>query len=227
MKPTTIILIPGLLCDAAVWQYQQPTLETIAPVIITNIHDANTPTKMVAAILKNAPTKFALIGHSMGGWIALEIMRKYSERVTHLCLLNTTAKLDSPEKAAAREHLIALAKQGQYDLLIEKLLKAFLYQQCYKEEIKAMLIRNIDNVIKQEHAMQQRTDCVPILKHITCPTLIIHSKQDAIFDETHATLLNQKISHSTFHVLNHCGHMSPIEAREKVTTLLGNFLIWQ
>lgn len=62
---------------------------------------------MVSSVLKQAPLKFALAGHSMGGWLALELMKTAPERVTKLCLLNTSAQSDSAQKQLYREEMIA------------------------------------------------------------------------------------------------------------------------
>ncbi|OGT42565.1 MAG: hypothetical protein A3F13_00935 [Gammaproteobacteria bacterium RIFCSPHIGHO2_12_FULL_40_19] len=224
MRTDPLILIPGLLCDATVWEDQVSTLKTHTDILIPDLLTANTPTEMVAAVLNNAPPTFALAGHSMGGWVALEIMRVASTRVTKLCLLNTSASLDTPEKAATRQHFISLANDGEFETLIELLLNAFLYQTHCKAKVKNMLLKNHRALINQEKAMQQRKDCVPMLNTIQCPTLIIHSNQDAVFNLADSTLMQNHIPNATLIQINYCGHMSPMEAPNEVTQYLREWL---
>jgi pimeloyl-ACP methyl ester carboxylesterase len=220
----SIILIPGLLCDSAVWEYQIKKLKNLANITVADLTNTSTPNQMVDAVLKHAPARFALAGHSMGGWVALELMRNHANRVTKLLLANTTAKLDSPKKALARNQLLKLAHENNKNEIVNRLLDKFLFQRKYEASVREMLIRNFDGFIHQENAMQKRMDCVPILKTIQCPTLIIHSNQDAIFDIQDSELLNNLISHSTLERIDQCGHMSPIEAKIAVTNLMKRWL---
>lgn len=215
-----LILIPGLLCDQAVWEHQVNHLRDDANILIANVDHASTPVEMVNAVLKGAPKQFALAGHSMGGWIALEIMRHHPERVTKLILANTTALLDSPQKAQGRHDLLKLAYENKHDVIIERLLSAFVFQRRFAPIVKAMLQRNINYLINQEKAMLQREDCVPLLKTILCPTTIIHANQDAIFDFQDSQILHEHITGSVLERLDHSGHMSPIEAAEGFTDIM-------
>ena len=104
-----LVLLPGLSSNKRLWQHQVRYLNDIASIqIIPAVQD--TPEKMVQVILDEAPPRFALAGHSMGGWLCLEFMRAASSRVTQLCLINTTARMDSEEKTNRRKTMIQKAE---------------------------------------------------------------------------------------------------------------------
>lgn len=224
MSRPTLILLPGLLCDASVWQHQIDHLHHEMEIIVPDLGHASTPEQMVAAALETAPPIFMLAGHSMGGWVALEIMKTTPQRVTKLCLANTTAKPDTQEKAQARREMIALAKQGDYDTIIERLTHAFLYQQQFAPTVKSILHRNQDALIRQEQAMLARGDCIDVLKTIKCPTLVIHAAQDKVFTQADCSQLISSIRGAQLEIIDDAGHMSLIEQPEKVTAALRNWL---
>lgn len=97
MKPH-LVLISGLLSNESLWHHQIRHLSDIASIQVIS-PSQDTPKKMIQAILDQAPPIFALAGHSMGGWLSLEVMRAEPSRVSRLCLLNTTARDDSEEKS--------------------------------------------------------------------------------------------------------------------------------
>ncbi len=224
MSKLPLLLLPGLLCDKETWTHQFHHLSDIADIIIPDLSSAASPQQMVAAALNKAPPYFAVAGHSMGGWVALEIMKNCSERVMGLCLLNTTAWPDSKEKHHARQAMIANAHEGNNAAIIEKLMQLFIHNKAVAYSVKAMLERNIPNFINQEQAMIQREECIKILDCITCPTLIIHSADDAIFQYEESQFLAEKIKHATLSVIKNCGHMSPMEAPQKITHLMRSWL---
>lgn len=224
MPQPTLLLLPGLMCDGAVWQHQIEHLGNEVNIIVPDLGHASTPEEMVTAALLSAPPSFMLAGHSMGGWVALEIMKAAPARVEKLCLANTTAKPDSKEKADARREMIALAEHGDYKTIVSRLSQAFVHQQQYAPIVKAILQRNQDALIPQEHAMLARGDCIDVLATIHCPTLVIHAAQDQVFSLTDATQLLDNIPTAELEIIDNAGHMSLIEQPVKFTELLHTWL---
>lgn len=224
MTKQTLIMIPGLLCDEEVWLHQNITLRMTADITVPDLSMAATPEDMVNTVLNQAPDTFALAGHSMGGWIALEIMRIASSRVSRLCLLNTTAAPDLPEKSAARRSMIDMARNERFDEVVERLMSIFLFRNHCRERLKAMLYRNKSAFVLQENAMLARKDCLGILQKIHCPTLIIHANQDAVFSLKDSMELHLGIQNSRLVQIENCGHMAPVEAPEEVSTLMKEWM---
>lgn len=220
MTKFPLILLPGLLSDAELWSYQCSHLSDIAEIIIPDLSHAPIPDEMVSAAMIDAPPSFALAGHSMGGWVALEIIKRYPKQILALGLFNTSALPDSNDKHNFRQSMILEAEKNNFTFIINKLLNLFVYNKSVICQVKMMLERNISAFINQEKAMMMRGDLISILDIITCPTLIIHSENDAIFNIEDSQLLKQKIKHATLSAIQNCGHMSPMESPDRVTQMM-------
>jgi pimeloyl-ACP methyl ester carboxylesterase len=221
-----LILISGLLSNEYVWLHQVSHLSQLASISVA-CPTENTPEKMVQAILNKVPPVFALAGHSMGGWVCLEIMRVAPARVSKLCLLNTTARSDSDEKRAKREEMILGAKQGRFHEIVEEMASYFVYNPHLKEGVKEMFLSmGAEIFIQQEEAMISRRECLSILPSIGCPTLVIHAAKDKIFSLEEHEELATKIPNAKLAVIEDSGHMSPLEMPQAITTLLHCWLSW-
>lgn len=209
-----LVLISGLLSNSTLWQHQRDHLSHVT--IISPTQD--TPQKMVQAILEQAPPEFALAGHSMGGWLCLEIMRAAPSRVKKLCLLNTTARSDSEEKRARRQMMIERAEKGQFRDVVKELVKNFVFQTQAMSAVEKMFLEvGPDAFIHQEKAMLERKETRSILPRIACPTLIIHAAQDRVFSLEEQQEMADDIPHARLAVVEDSGHMSPMERPQAVT----------
>lgn len=221
-----LILVSGLLSNEYVWRHQIDYLRDFASIRIV-LSKEDTSEKMVRAILDNAPPTFALAGHSMGGWVCLEVMRVAPDRVIKLCLLNTTARNDSDEKRAKREKMILRAKQERFHEITEELVSSFVYNPHLKESVKEMFLSmGAEVFIQQEQAMLGRRECFSILPRIGCPTLVIHASKDKNFSFEEHEELAAKIPNAKLAVIEDSGHMSPLEMPQAVTALLRCWLLW-
>lgn len=220
-----LILVSGLLCNELVWTHQIRHLNDLAAIKVI-CPSQETPQKMVEEILNRAPNRFALAGHSMGGWICLELMRHAPERVIKLCLLNTTAKPDTPIKKAKRKEMIQTVENGQFSKIVDELVNNFVYKESIKERVRKMLFEvGKQAFIRQEKSMLLRSECQSILPTIRCPTLVIHAENDKIFTlDDHQEIANHVIN-SKLSILEDCGHMSSMEKPEIITSLLRSWLV--
>jgi pimeloyl-ACP methyl ester carboxylesterase len=223
MKPH-LVLISGLLSNKTVWQHQIGHLSDIASIQVIS-PSQDTPEKMIQAILDQAPPKFALAGHSMGGWLSLEVMRAAPYRVSRLCLLNTTARMDSEEKRNGRQQMILKAEKGQFPEVVKELVEKLVFNPLVKKDVEKMFLEVGKEIfIHQERAMLARDECQSILPTIQCPALVIHAAQDKNFSqEEHEEFVNQ-IPHAKLAIVKDSGHMSPMESPQAVTDLLRAWL---
>lgn len=223
---TPLVLISGLLSNAFVWQHQVRSLGEIADIHIFSPKEESA-SKMVQAILEKAPPTFALAGHSMGGWLALELLRAAPSRITKVCLVNTTARDDSPEKRARRQAVISRCQAGAFKEVAQELARALTANpQSYLEVEKMFLEVGSSACIAQEQAMMNREPSSTILPHIKCPTLVIHAAQDTNFSLGEHEEMVQAIPRAKLAIVDDCGHMSPIERPQAVTTLLRFWLTY-
>src|SRR5262252_9342519 len=124
-----LVLIPGLLCDALMWQAQIEALEPQIKCWIADHTRSPTMADVAADVLREAPfERFALAGLSMGGYAAFEIMRQAAGRVDRLALLDTSARPDTPDQLEKRRGLISLAKRGRFIGVTQGLLPLFIHR---------------------------------------------------------------------------------------------------
>lgn len=223
---TPVVFISGLLSDQFLWSHQVEHLKDIASIQVIS-PDQDSPSSMIQGILDKAPDQFALAGHSMGGWLCLEIMRATPSRVRKLCLINTTAKLDSTEKKAKREEMIKKVENGQFQEVVKDIVDHFAYNADVKADIEKMFLRVGEKVfIQQEKSMLIRTECLSVLPLITCPTLVIHSAQDKVFSIEDHQELADSIKSARLAIIEDSGHMSPLEVPQTITSLLRYWLTY-
>jgi pimeloyl-ACP methyl ester carboxylesterase len=113
-----VVLVPGLLCSARLYAPQVAALWPFGPVTVADHRRDDSMSAIATRILANAPPRFALAGLSMGGYIAITMLRLAPERIAKLALLDTSARSDTVEQSAAREKLIAMAQAGRLDDLL-------------------------------------------------------------------------------------------------------------
>lgn len=224
MPKPTVVLIPGLLCDHFEWQHQTEALQPHAHIIIPNIQSCNNTDDIIQHILSISPPHFYVAGHSMGGWLAIELMRHYSDRVLKLCILATSAALDSAKKMRLRKQCIRLASTMPSDALANYLADFYVYKPELKKTIVDMFKRNIANLVSQQQANIQRRCCKDILPTIHVPTTVLVGKQDKEFFKS-TKFIADNIPKATLVVLEDCGHMLLQEQPEACASIMLHWLM--
>ena len=225
-----LVLLPGLLNDARLWQHQLTALAEYADITVADLTRGDSIAALAEDVLARAPAgPFALAGLSMGGYVALEIMRKAPERVLALALLDTSARPDTEESRANRERLIALAEKN-WPAVTEAMLPNLLHpdhltNQTIVGAIKAMS-KDLgkDVFVRQQRAIMQRIDSRPFLHRIACPTLVLCGREDRITPlETHEELV-VAIKGAKVEIVDECGHLSALEQPMAVIAALESWL---
>lgn len=224
-----LVLLPGLLCDSRLWRDIVPPLrDAIAP-MVADLSLDDTISAMAARTLLAAPPRFALAGLSMGGYVALEILRQAPERVTHLALLDTSARPDTPERKAARSAGIADVEKGKFIGVSRGLLPSLLaphnLDTSLAEEVQAMAERlGRQTYIRQQTAIMNRVDSRPDLGGITVPTLVGVGMLDKLTPPELAAEMADAIPGAVLAHFPDSGHLPPMENPEPVAAALGALL---
>jgi pimeloyl-ACP methyl ester carboxylesterase len=226
MRKTALLVLPGLIEDADGFAHQVAGLAEVADIVVADLTRSDTIAGLANDALAQAPQgTFALAGHSMGGYVALEIMRSAPERVERLALLNTNARPDSPESTENRRRLLALAERD-FDaavatLLDKQLSPAHLADPALTATITQMA-RSVgrEAFARQQKAIMGRADSRPGLSRIACPTLVVAGKDDAIMPVALLEELAQGIPGARLEVIDECGHAAMLERPEAVTDAL-------
>jgi pimeloyl-ACP methyl ester carboxylesterase len=222
-----LILIPGLLCDALLWQAQIGALHGLAECWVADHTRSDTMAGVAADVLRDAPfERFALAGLSMGGYVALEIMRQAAQRVDRLALLDTSARSDTPKQLEKREGLISLAQRGRFIGVTQALLPLLIHRARLSDEKLVTTVRNMaanighDAFIRQERAIMSRADNLPLLRTVTCPALILCGRQDALTPLERHDEMARAIPGARLSVIENCGHLSTLEQPREVSAAL-------
>lgn len=228
-----LLLIPGLLCTDELWRDQIQALSDIADMTVPK-HDQHEAIEDIATeILKNAPDQFALAGLSMGGYIALEIVLRAPERVSHLALMDTRADPDSPKAKKKRQDFINLVKRGTtFKGVTESLLPMLIHPDRFKDtDLTGRIYKMAQDIgregfIRQETAIMNRKDRNPELPQISCPTLVVSGNEDALIPAPLQQKMAEMIPDSEFHIIENCGHLPTMERPMESNLLLREWLTW-
>ena len=225
-----LLLIPGLACTGALFQAQVPVLSRARPVLVAEHGRHDSMGAIAAAILAEAPARFHLAGLSMGGYIAFEILRRAPERVGRLCLMDTSARPDTPEKTALRQEALAEVAAGRYmEMSAESVALSIAPSRVGDRALEAAILAQARETgpevwRRQMRAIMGRVDSRPDLPGIGAQTLVIVGEDDRITPPDHAREMAAAIPGARLEVLADCGHMSSMERPGEVTRLLLDWL---
>ena len=216
-KPS-LVLVPGLLCDAALWRGQVEDLADIAQPWIADVTRDDSMTAMARRVLAEAPPgRVALAGLSMGGYVAQAIMREAPDRVERLALLDTSAMADTAEQTARRRGLIDLAEKGEFHGVTPRLLPLFLHPDRLMDKpltdaVMAMTERvGKDAFLRQQCAIMGRPDNRSNLPKIDCQTVVICGRQDQMTPLGRSEEIASLIPHARLEIIEDCGHLTTME----------------
>jgi len=185
---------------------------------------------MAAALLGVAPERFTLIGLSLGGYVAFEVMRRAPQRVERLVLLDTTAAADSETRRAGRYADIATVQEGGIEALIPELPKRWLLPahrgRADLVHLMAEMARSVgaDGQLNQQLAMLGRPDSLAGLAAVRVPTLVACGAEDPVTPVADHQAIAAAIAGARFERIAECGHLSTIEQPAAVTELLSGWL---
>jgi pimeloyl-ACP methyl ester carboxylesterase len=229
MSLPQIVLIPGLLNDADLWRDQIAGLAGVARPRVADITRGETLAALAEMVLGTSEDRFALAGFSLGGIVALEIMRRAPERVTHLALLDTTMLPDTAERAAEREQFIVQAsKPGRFHGFGRKLAQSYLAAANRENADLIDRVRTMTQRLGPDVFIRQsriaRPDSRGTLTGIACPALVLCGRHDALTPPDLHRAMAGLIPGAELVILENSGHLTPLEEPEQVTGQLAGLL---
>jgi pimeloyl-ACP methyl ester carboxylesterase len=231
-----LILVPGLMCNETSWDPILPALSAQATCQVVSHGEADSLTQMAQQILDNAPAQFDLAGHSMGGRVALEVVRMAPERVRRLALLGTGYRAKEAGEAGEKE---AQGRQVLLDLAQNDSIRAMalawvqnmvaparLADAALIEAIVQMFERkSVDIFQRQIKALLTRPDATEVLRQVRVPTLVMAGEFDAwASPQQHQDIADLIATTPAMHMVVGSGHMMMMEKPDAVAALFLNWL---
>ncbi len=235
MTKPTLLLLPGLLCDEIAWASQYADLAGVADCRVPLYRSAGSIEAMAEHVLGTAPTeRFALAGHSMGGRVALEVLRRAPERVDRLALLDTgfrgLAAGEAGEKErAGRLRLLALARAEGMRAMGAQWASGMVRPErigdAMFEAILEMIERNTPDMFEaQIGALLARPDATGLLPLIACPVLLLCGRDDVWSPLAQHEEMRRAIPGARLEIIEQSGHMTTMEQPRAVSRALGRWL---
>ena len=226
---TPLLLLPGLLCTARLWQAQIDALGDVAESQVADLTRDDSVGAMAERALADAPPRFALAALSMGGYVAFEILRRAPERVTRLALIATSARPDSPERSAQRRRGIDAIGRGRFVGVTRQLLPSLVHPSHVDGPIGGIVQSmaaevGADGYLRQQAAILGRPDSGPLLACIEVPTLIVVGEDDRLTPPVEAEAMHAGIAGSALYRLEVCGHLPPLERADETSDLMREWL---
>ena len=221
-----LVLIHGLLDDSGMWEHQARCLEPYADIVTPDILQQESVEAAAEHVISSIGGPFALGGFSMGGYIAFEILRRAPERIRRLALINTSARVDTPERIAEQNDAIHLASSGGFERLVAEELPTVVHpSRLDDDELMGRLGTMARRVgaaayCRQHQICMTRPDSRPLLGTIACPTLVITGRQNALVVPELSVEMADAIPGASLVVIDDCSHYAPMERPWAVTALL-------
>lgn len=229
-QTTPILLVPGLASSARIYAPVSPALWRFGPVMIANHIRDDSIAAIARRILAEAPPRFVLAGHSMGGYIAFEIMRQAGERVTRLALINTQARPDTPEATARRHAQMERARRGELRAVREESFPELVHPSRRDDADILALVHaqdedvGVEGYLRQQTAIIARVDSRPTLATIACPTLVLTGDTDNTIPNSLSKEMAEGIAGARLVVLDRCGHLPQAEQPQATVRALAEWL---
>ena len=224
-----VVFLHGLCDDGAMWSYQENALAAEINSFAIDLVKQATVSECARYVLSKIPDRFSLVGFSMGGYVAFEIIRQAPERVDRLALISTSARSDTEERAAQRKALIKKAC-NDYDTTLDELLPPLLFQDSPNTPIVLKNIREMayrigsQSFVRQLQICMSRPDSRPDLPGIGCPVVVVCGKNDTVTPPDLAHEMADKIPNAKLVLIDDCGHYSSMEQERIVTSVLREWL---
>lgn len=227
---TPLVFIPGLNCTPALFAPQAARLREERLVIFADTTQDATISAMAGRLLADAPARFALAGLSMGGYVALELLRLAPHRVAGVALMDTNARPDSEEAVQRRLQLIEMAETGAFEDVHPALWPRLVHPDHLGDAALEATVREMmlevgpTAFMRQQRAIIGRMDSRPFLKSVTQPALVLVGEQDAITPLVQAEEMHGLLPEAELVVVPQSGHLSSLEQPERVYDALAAWL---
>lgn len=228
--PEPLVLIPGLMADARLFLPQMVHLGATRAMQVVLPTKGETVEQMSEAILPGLPEKFALLGHGLGGDIALDLIRRVPDRVTRVVLMATDPLSEPPQAAAAREARIVAARSGRLaEAMRQEIPLSAIVEADWRDEIMALVQDMAMGLgegvfLRQSRALQRRPDQQKTMRRVKLPVLVIAGEADTLVPMRRQEFTANLMPYGKLLVIEAAGHLASLEQPEGVSKAIEDFL---
>lgn len=232
MARETLVLLPGMMCDARLFAHQVRAFESEYNVVVGALGNASTITKIAMQVLQAVPEgPLNVAGLSMGGIVCMELARLEPERLQRLALLDTNHLADTPDRIVVRNTQIDKIRAGRlHDVIVDEMKPTYLAQQHRSDKDLLTLLIDMamelgsEVFVRQSLALRDRPDQVDTLKSIKAPTLVLCGKEDTLCPYSRHEAMSALIDGSQLVSIPGAGHITPLENPAAVNNALADWL---
>lgn len=225
-----LVFLPGMMCDARLFEPQIRAFSATHPVMIAPITKGQRMEEIASNLITALPQKFALVGLSMGGIVAMEILRRAPDRVTRIALMDTNCLAETPQVAANREPQIVKVRSGKLsEVMRDELKPAYLAPGPRRPQVLQTVMEMAhtlgpDVFVNQSRALQRRRDQQATLRKIHQPALVLCGAHDLLCPIKRHTFMAELIPHARLVVLDDAGHLPTLETPDETNDALWDWM---
>lgn len=225
-----LVFLPGMMCDARLFGPQIAELSADHCVTIAPVTQGERIEEIASGLLDQLPARFALAGLSMGGIVAMELLRRAPDRITRIALMDTNPLAETPPVAAAREPQIVGVRTGRLEQVMREEMKPhYLAPGLHRGEVLDLVMEMAltlgpEVFVRQSRALQRRRDQQGTLRKCKVPTLVLCGAHDVLCPVKRHTFMAELIPYAKLVVLENAGHMPTLEAPAETTQALRDWM---
>ena len=226
----TLVFLPGMMCDARLFGPQIAEMSADTAVMVAPITQGERVEQIASQLLDLLPQRFALAGLSMGGIVAMEVLRRAPERVARIALLDTNPLPETPQVAAAREPQIVAVKAGRMlEVMRDEMKPNYLAPGPHRGDVLELVMDMAralgpDVFVRQSRALQRRPDQQTTLRKCKVPALILCGAHDALCPVKRHEFMAELIPNATLRIMEQSGHLPTLEQPQETTQALREWL---
>lgn len=227
---TPVVFLPALLCNAGLFIHQIKTMESECDFYVPDLGLDENVSDAAARVLKRAPDRFVLGGISMGGYVALEIMRQAPERVRGLILADTNAHADPEAAREKRLKAIETAREKGIEPLIKPTLLDIIAPEHRSNDVTRHILERmaeltgVDKYVNEQKTIMSRPDSTASIGKIDCPVLVVGGEKDALSPPDALDAMTRLIPRAAHVVIRNAAHLPPLENPAAFTAALRAFI---
>lgn len=225
-----LVFLPGMMCDARLFGPQIAEMSADTAVMVAPITQGERIEEIASGLLDQLPKRFALAGLSMGGIVAMEILRRAPDRITRIALMDTNPLAETPVTAANREPQIVKVRSGRMlEVMRDEMKPNYLAPGPHRGDVLDLVMDMAETLgpeifIRQSRALQRRRDQQGTLRRCRVPTLVLCGAHDELCPVKRHTFMAELIPFAELVVLDNAGHLPTLEQPSETTAALRNWM---